>query len=122
MRLDKIGVGEVARFRAALLEKEPKLCRKYINNILAVLSKPLRYAVDVELINRAPKVGLLKVERPEIQWWDLDEYKRVLESAKVEGPEWYAAVCLAGEAGLSPRSATGRMTPSALVVSSGRNC
>ena len=100
VRIDKIGVGEVARFRAALLQRQPKLSRKSINNILAILSKPLRYAVDVELIMRAPKVGLLKVERPEIQWWDFDEYQRILEAAKVEGSQWYAAVCLAGEAGL----------------------
>jgi hypothetical protein len=28
------------------------------------------------------------------------EYRRILEAAKSEGPIWYAATCLAGEAGL----------------------
>src|SRR5207302_2249660 len=46
------------------------------------------------------KVGLFKLERPEIEWWDYREYARVLEAAKREGADWYAAVCLAGEAGL----------------------
>jgi len=64
MRLDEIGISEVAQFRAELVEK--KLSGKTINNILGVLSKPLHYAVDVQVIDRAPKVGIIKAERPEI--------------------------------------------------------
>ena len=85
-------------FRATLVAK--KLCEKRINNILAVLSKPLKYAVDCELIAKAPRIGMFKVERPEIVAWDFEQYARLLAAAKVEGDEWYAAVCLAGEAGL----------------------
>jgi integrase len=98
LRLDEIGAGEIAEFRATLVER--KLGEKRINNILAVLSKPLKYAVDVELISNSPKIGLYKVERPEIEPWDFEQYARMLAAAKVEGPDWYAAVCLAGEAGL----------------------
>ena len=76
------------------------LGEKRINNILAVLSKPLKYAVDCELIAKAPKIGMFKVERPEIVAWDFEQYARLLAAAKAEGEEWYAAVCLAGEAGL----------------------
>ena len=65
-----------------------------------MLSKALKYAVDCELISKSPKIGLYKVERPEIEPWDFEQYARVLKAAKVEGPDWYAAVCLAGEAGL----------------------
>jgi len=97
-RLDEIGTGEIAAFRASLVEKE--LGEKRINNVLAVLSKPLKYAADCELIAKAPKIGLFKVERPEIESWDFEQYARLLASAKVEGADWYAAVCLAGEAGL----------------------
>jgi integrase len=96
--LDQIGTGEIAEFRASLVEK--KLSEKRINNILAVLSKPLKYALDVGLISKAPKVGLYKVERPEIEPWEFDEYARILASARIEGPDWYAAACLAGEGGL----------------------
>ena len=98
LRLDEIGTGKVAAFRASLVEKG--LSEKRINNILSVLSKPMRYAVDCELIERAPRIGLYKVERPEIEPWDFEQYARLLVAAKVEGPEWYAGVCLAGEAGL----------------------
>jgi len=96
--LDKIGVGEVARFRAKLVESG--LGEKRINNILVVLSKALRYALDCELIAKVPKLGLFRVERPEIVAWDFEQYARLLAAAKIEGEDWYAGVCLAGEAGL----------------------
>ncbi|MGN6110209.1 MAG: tyrosine-type recombinase/integrase [Kofleriaceae bacterium] len=96
--LDQIGAGEIAAFRALLVDK--KLSDKRINNILAVLSKALRYALDCELIAKVPKVGLVKVERPEIEPWDFEQYARLLASAEVEGPDWYVAACLAGEGGL----------------------
>jgi integrase len=80
--------------------REWELSEKRINNILAVLSKPMKYAVDCEIITKAPKIGLYKVERPEIEPWDFAQYARLLDAAKKEGPDWYAAACLAGEAGL----------------------
>ena len=88
----------IARFRADLVEIG--LGEKRINNVLAVLSKPLKYAEDCGLIAKAPKVGLFKVERPEIVAWDFAQYARLLAAAKAEGEDWDAAVCLAGEAGL----------------------
>lgn len=97
-RLDKIDVGAINRFRAALLEK--KLSKKRINNILAVLSKALRYADDVEVIKAPRKVGLFKVERPEIEFREFEQYARILAAAKKMEAGIYAAVCLAGEAGL----------------------
>jgi integrase len=98
MPLDEVTTSEVAQFRADLVAKG--LSKKRINNILAVLSKPMKYAVDCELSVKAPKIGMFKVERPEIVAWDFEEYARILKAAKEEGDEWYAAACLAGEAGL----------------------
>lgn len=86
----RFGVGEVAQLRAQIIAN-PNLGEKYINNILAVLSKALRYAADCEVIAKAPKIGLFKVERPEIVAWDFAQYTRLLASAKAESPEWYAA-------------------------------
>jgi integrase len=77
-----------------------KLGDKRINNILAVLSKPLKYAVDCEVLAKAPRIGMFKVERPEIVAWDFEQYARLLTAAKSEGDEWYAGVCLSGDAGL----------------------
>src|SRR5262249_23694451 len=70
------------------------------NNVLAVLSKALNYAESADLIDRVPKIGMLKIERPEILPWSFEEYARLLRSAEEQGSRWYAAVCLAGEAGL----------------------
>ncbi|CAN5918355.1 hypothetical protein BH11MYX2_BH11MYX2_36980 [soil metagenome] len=98
MPLDEITVSEVAKFRAELVAK--RLSDKRINNIMAVLSKPLKYAFDCEVINRSPKIGMFKVERPEIVAWDFAQYALLRAAAKREGEGWYAAVCLAGEAGL----------------------
>ena len=99
MPLDEITTSEVAKFRAHLVALGT-LGEKRINNILAVLSKPLKYAVDCEVLAKAPKIGMYKVERPEIVAWDFEQYARLLTAAKAEGEDWYAAVCLCGEAGL----------------------
>ncbi|HLL23855.1 MAG TPA: site-specific integrase [Kofleriaceae bacterium] len=98
LTLEQIGVEQVQQLRAKLVEK--KLSDKTINNIMAVLSKSLRYAVEVELIEKIPRIRLRKVERPEIEAWTIEEYATLLEAARQESPWWYAAVCLAGEAGL----------------------
>lgn len=98
LRLDEIRTTEIASLRAHLVEQE--LSDKRINNIMAVLSKALRYAADAGLITHAPKVGLFKVERPEIIAWEMEEYARVLSAARDYAREWYAAVALSGEAGL----------------------
>ncbi|MCU1282159.1 MAG: hypothetical protein JWM53_5705 [bacterium] len=98
LRLDQIGVAEMNDFRAGLLGD--KLSRKTINNLLAMVSKPLKYAVDCGLITSAPRIGIMKTERPEIGAWELEEYAAILAAAHEEGADWYAAVCLCGEAGL----------------------
>ncbi len=93
-----IALSAIAQLRADLVEAE--LSEKRINNILAVLSKPLHYAAECNLIAKVPRMGLFKCERPEIEAWDFAQYARLLAAAKAEGEDWYAAVCLAGEAGL----------------------
>ena len=70
------------------------------NNILAVLSKALRYAEEVKVIDEAPRIRLYKVERPEIVFWEFSEYARLVAAARAEGMQWHVAVLLAGEAGL----------------------
>jgi integrase len=99
MRLDEIDEGAIARFRAKLVGRE--LSEKRINNILAVLSKALRYAHRVRLIDHVPDVGLFRIEQPEIRFWDWDEYARIVKAAAADRePEWLVGVLLAGEAGL----------------------
>jgi integrase len=98
LHVHEIGVEQIQQLRAKLVKA--KLGDKRINNIMAVLSKSLRYAAEVELIERAPKIRLRKVDRGEIEAWTFEEYALLLEGAREESPWWYAAACLAGEAGL----------------------
>jgi hypothetical protein len=54
MTLDEIDTSAIARLRARLIQAKGD---KTINNILAVLSKALRYAEAVRVIEGAPTVG-----------------------------------------------------------------
>lgn len=69
----------ISRFRAKLIGG--KKSDKTINNILAVLSKALSHAAQARVIPSAPCVGFLRVERPEIVAWSLEEYARLLAAA-----------------------------------------
>ena len=51
------------------------------------------------MITYAPKVGLFKLERPEIEWWDYREYARVLDAGGNPVPGLYAAGESAGFGG-----------------------
>ena len=70
MRMHDIDQTAIQQFKAALAVKNGRLgrplARKTRNNILAVLSKVLRYAAEVEVIDKAPHIRLYRVERPEI--------------------------------------------------------
>jgi integrase len=104
IRLDAIDTAAIQRFKADLKGKvgrtgEP-LSPKTRNNILAVLSKALRYAEEVEIIDKVPAIRLYRVERPEIVYWEFEEYGRLVDAARETGAAWRAAVLLAGEAGL----------------------
>jgi integrase len=96
--IDRIDSQVVAKLRTDLVKAE--LSEKRINNVLAVLSKSLRWAQEAGVIASTPRIRFYKVERPEIEFYTFEEYARILSAAKQEGPGWYAAVCLAGEAGL----------------------
>jgi hypothetical protein len=80
MALSAIDFPVIARFRAKLIKAG--LSDKRINNILAVLSKALNYAEQAKVISSAPSVGMLKVERPEIVAWSLEEYATLLAAAR----------------------------------------
>jgi hypothetical protein len=58
--LDKIDLALINTFRAQLRAKN--VTEKRLNNILSVLSKPLNYAATVRVIDRAPTVGISKVD------------------------------------------------------------
>lgn len=105
--LDRIDVERINTFRAALRARRradgttPMYSEKTINNILAVLSTPLQYAVKAGLLLRAPHVGVAKVERPEIDFIEFDEVVRLHRAACDDAQPWVRlAFLLDYEAGL----------------------
>ena len=104
LRLDEIDVGVIQRLKAALNEGSNRygkpLALKTRNNVLAIVSHALVYAEEVELIEKAPRIRSYKFERPEIECWELDEWRRFLDVAAREGDGLLEAALLAGDAGL----------------------
>lgn len=104
LRLDEIDVGVVQGLKAALGERNNRYKRpltfKTRNNVLAVLSHALTYAEEVGLIEKAPRIRSYKFEPPEVECWELDEWRRFLDAASLESDGMLVAALLAGDAGL----------------------
>jgi integrase len=94
--LDAVGA-QLEPFKASL--RRHGLGAKRINNVLAVVSKMLRYAEEREVIGRAPRVRLLKTAQSKYDFFTFEEYEQLLATASSE-PEWRATILVAAEAGL----------------------
>lgn len=92
----------IERFKADLLTKTVRggkpISRKTINNILAVLSRLLRLAVEYQRIAHAPKVQLLKVTSKRVDFRTREEVSRLVEAASSE--LWRTMILVAARAGL----------------------
>jgi integrase len=97
MRLDGISAKDVEHMKAGLLDRGRS--RKRVNNIINVLSKILKYAEELEVIDRIPRMKMLKVAPQKFDFLTFEEFERLVSAATVE-PDWHAAVIVAGEAGL----------------------
>lgn len=97
MLLDAIKVHAIETLKARLLAK--KLSPKRVNNVLACLGKMLRYAHEIELIESAPKVKLLKLPPQKFDFLTFEELPRLLEVVKGD-PERTTLFLLGAEAGL----------------------
>jgi integrase len=94
--IDAIGVADIAALKGALSHLRPKT----VNNVLSVLSRCLRCAVEWELLVRRPKVGLLAAAATESAFYEVDEYRRLVEAARRTSSGHLVLVLLAGSAGL----------------------
>ena len=97
-RLDKIGTRDIEHLKAKLLGKG--LSRKRVNNVIGTLSRILTYAVEIELLEKAPNFKRLKVEQKQMVFLDFAPYEALVEAAEAYHPMWYVAILLAGDAGL----------------------
>jgi hypothetical protein len=85
-RLDQIDVGVVQGLKAAMNAGGNRygkpLALKTCKNVLGILSNALKGAAEVDLIDEAPRSRAYKSERPETECWDLDEWRRVVTTAR----------------------------------------
>jgi integrase len=95
-RLDAISNEDVQRVKQGLQAKSPKT----VNNVLAVLSKLLKVAVEWNVIDRMPcTVRLLRVDKSAAGFHDFEQYERLVKAAR-DDSHALLIVLLGGEAGL----------------------
>jgi integrase len=95
-RLDLITTADVQALKGKLSERGAKT----VNNVLSVLSRALRCAVDWDVIKVVPcKFGLLRVQSPEKEFYEVAVYRRLVEAASFHRSV-HLLVLLAGSAGL----------------------
>jgi integrase len=74
---------------------------KTANNVLTVLNTLLKKAIQWGVIDRMPcAVGLLKTTEGSVDFYDFDEYRRLVSAAAEIDPRAHLIVLLAGDAGL----------------------
>ena len=96
-RLDAIGNEDIQRLKTHLGDRTAKT----LNNILSVLSTLLRIAVEWKVIDRMPcRIQLLRVPRTQADFFDFEEYVRLIEAGKSVSPEAHLVLLLGGDAGL----------------------
>lgn len=96
VRLDELRQQHVDRIVAALLERG--LARKTINNVTAVLSSLVGYAVTNKLIADPGLTYAIKSQRPEAEAVAPEDVDRLLEAT--EDRRYRIAIMLAADAGL----------------------
>ncbi len=95
--LHLITSADVAALKGALALKAPKT----VNNVLAVLSRALRCAVEWEVIAAVPcRIGLLPTSASAMAWYELADYRRLVDAAGKCGTGYLVLVLLGGSAGL----------------------
>jgi integrase len=98
-RLDELRQEDVQRLKGKLAKHSAKT----VNNVLTTLSTMLKTAVEWELIPDMPvRIKQLKVTTPEMDFYDVDEYARIVAAAQRFDPRAHIMVLLGGDAGLRP--------------------
>lgn len=96
-KLDAISNEVVQNVKHALREKAPKT----VNNVLTVLNKLLKTAVEWDVLDRMPcAIRLLPLPKSSAAFHDFDDYERLVAAAASSEPNAHLVVLLGGEAGL----------------------
>lgn len=96
-KLTDIRTEDVQRLKAALRGKAPKT----VNNVLSVLNTLLKKAAEWGVMDSGHcAIRLLKAPKGPVQFYDFDEYERLVSAARTIGREEHLIILLGGEAGL----------------------
>jgi len=96
-KLNDISTEDVQRLKTRLEKRKAKT----VNNVLTVLSVLLKQAVKWQVIDRVQcDIELLATSKPEMGFFDFDEYERLVAAAKALDANAYLIVLFGGEAGL----------------------
>jgi len=97
MRLDAIDDEAVQRLKGKLGSYSPKT----VNNVLANVSKLLKVAVEWKVVAAMPcRVRLLKAAKAVVEFYEPEQYRRLVEAAGRHDPRARIVVLLGGDAGL----------------------
>ena len=94
-KLTEIGPRDIARYKTSKLKEN--YSKKTVNNQLILLGRVLSIAVEWGVIEKAPKMNLLKPPKPEFDFLDFDESDRLVEAAP---PEWKPMILMALKTGM----------------------
>jgi integrase len=98
-RLDELRQEDIQLLKGAMAE----LSNKTVNNVLTTFNTLLKTAVEWGVIDELPvRMRLLKVTRKRMDFYDFDEYDRLVEVAAKVDPRVHLLVLLGGDAGLRP--------------------
>ena len=106
LRLSEITPKVLAAFAAHLQrpydDKRPDARRslKTVNEVLAVLNTMLERSERWKMAKNLPRAQLFKLDKPEMTFWDFDDWDRLVAGALQVGPKQLAVVLLGGRAGL----------------------
>jgi len=105
MRVDQVGPREIERFKANVLTRARSkddarpVTVKRLKNILAVLSKSLRWAETTGVIERAPRIIMPKIPPSKFDFLDESEAERLRVAVRSDSQR-YAMIVVALDAGL----------------------
>ncbi len=106
--LEKITGKDIEDMKARLLDT--KRSAKRINNVLNVLSKILRYAAEIELLDRVPKIKTLKVPPQKFDFFTFEELEALVAKSASE-PEWRSVTSRASSCSAGATVRGGRTPP-----------
>src|SRR5260370_34994157 len=98
LRLEEIEKQSEQGLEAATKQFDPGT----INDTLAVLSRLLNCAAEWGVIGSAPRFAKLKTRQTEIEFFDFDDFERLVDGARKVDPAVLAFLLLAGEARRRP--------------------